>query len=95
MQRGTDRGRGRGGPERGRPFRGPGPGSRGVLRGPTPGGRGRGFLPREQGGYVSHLALRSSPVIFVPHHTHVMLVSLQRANPLPSMRASLTPPRTG
>lgn len=53
MQRGADRGRGRGGPERGRPFRGAGPGGRGVLRGPTPGGgrgRGGGFLPREQGG---------------------------------------------
>jgi len=76
MQRGTDRGRGRGGPERGRPFRGAGPGGRGVLRGPTPGGRGRGgFLPREQGGYVSHLALPPSPVIFcaTPHSRHASI----------------------
>ena len=76
MQRGADRGRGRGGPERGRPFR---PGGRGVLRGPPPGGgRGRGgggFLPREQGGYVSRLALPSSPVIFcaTPYSPHASI----------------------
>lgn len=47
MQRGGDRGRGRGGPDRGRGFRG-------ARGGPSPGGRGRGggFAPREQGGYV-------------------------------------------
>jgi len=78
MQRGADRGRGRAGPERGRPFRGAGPGSRGILRGPTPGGgrgRGGGFLPREQGGYVSRLALPSSPVIFcaTPHSRHASI----------------------
>ena len=48
MQRGGDRGRGRGGPDRGR-------GSRGARGGPPGGGRGRGgggFAPREQGGHV-------------------------------------------
>lgn len=34
-------------------------------------------------------------LFFVPHHTHTMLVSLQRVNPLTSIRASLTQPRTG
>jgi eukaryotic translation initiation factor 2C len=76
MQRGTDRGRGRGGPERGRPFRG-GPGGRGTPRGPAPGGRGRGgsFAPREQGGYVSRLALPSSPLIFcaTPYSRHASI----------------------
>lgn len=52
MQRGGDRGRGRGGLERGRGFRGarggPGPGG-GRGRG---GGGGGGFVPREQAGYI-------------------------------------------
>jgi len=63
MQRGGDRGRGRGNPERGRGYRGGAPpGGRGAPRGGTaPGGRGRGgaFVPREQGGYV--------PRLHVPH----------------------------
>lgn len=48
MQRGGDRGRGRGGPDRGR-------GYRGARGGPVPGGRGRGGggFVREQGGYVT------------------------------------------
>ncbi|KAH9994550.1 argonaute-like protein [Russula compacta] len=60
MQRGSDRSRGRGNPDRGRPPRGTSPsgsgrgGDRGLPRsGPVPrGGRGRGgsFVPREQGG---------------------------------------------
>lgn len=52
MQRGGDRGRGRGGPDRGRGFRG--------ARGGPGGGRGRGgggFVPREQGGYVTFTLL--------------------------------------
>ena len=77
MQRGTDRGRGRGGPDRGRPFRG-GPG-RGTPRGgPAPGGgrgRGGGFVPREQGGYVSRLASPSLQDIFciTPHSRHASI----------------------
>ncbi len=76
MQRGTDRGRGRGGAERGRPIRGAGPGGRGAPRGGSVpgGGRGRGhgggFAPREQGGYVSRLAL---PLHFFLYH--LMLIS--------------------
>jgi hypothetical protein len=65
MQRGTDRGRGRGLSERGRPIRGTGPGGRGASRGASvSGGRGRGgsFIPREQGGYVSRLPLPSSSI---------------------------------
>jgi hypothetical protein len=48
MQRGGDRGRGRGGQDRGRGFRG--------GRGGPP-GRGRGGFVREQGGYVTFTLL--------------------------------------
>lgn len=47
MQRGGDRGRGRGGPDRGR-------GYRGARGGAIPGrGRGGGGFVREQGGHVT------------------------------------------
>jgi hypothetical protein len=75
MQRGTDRGRGRGGAERGRGMRGSGPGGRGVPRGgPVPGGgrgRGGGFVPREQGGYVTCLASPSSTLFLVQPRIHI------------------------
>lgn len=53
MQRGGDRGRGRGGQDRGRGFRGGrgGPGTGGRVR-----GGGGGFV-REQGGYVTFTLL--------------------------------------
>jgi hypothetical protein len=90
MLRGTDRGRGRGGPERGRGMRGAGPGGRGNPRGgPVSGGgrgRGGGFVPREQGGFVTCLAS--------PPRIHTLSEYLQRADLLLSMPGSLTPPRT-
>ncbi len=85
MQRGGDRGRGRGGPDRGRGFRGGG-----APGGPVPGGgrgRGRGFVPREQGGYAIFTLLS--------YQTHVLSASLRRASPPLSTLALLTRPRTG